>query len=188
MLFFNPFSIHWYIAFDPDGEILESVGMSNNRVYVTLNDPQASPLFETVLDIAVRNADGLFDTESVVASIYSDFTDRSVARKAMDGMNVEDGAVMQYWANEPSELLNMISDLCQPMTTMISPELPEGKPALQHIGTCVAWSQLLRAAWMAHGITDAVILEVRPPGEFLSTLSAGQKLDVSWRRQLELQT
>lgn len=160
VLFYNPYSIHWSIATDAAGEVFEPVGMSDNRVYVTLNDPQASPLFETVIDIAVRNADGLFDIESVVAAVYSDFTDRSVARKALDGLNVPDGAVMQYWADTGSQLLGAIEGQCQPMATMIDPNAPTNPPGIENVGTCTAWAELLANALAAHSVPNVTRLVV----------------------------
>lgn len=133
-------------------------GTSANRVYVTLNNPAVSSLFETVLDIAVRNSDGLTDADSVVAAIYDDFTDRSVRRKPIDGFNIPDGAVMQYWTEEGGGIV--VPPACQSMETMIDPTTPDN-PLTQNVGTCVAWSDLLVRAWRAHGIADSFRVEIR---------------------------
>ncbi len=167
--FYNPYTIGWALALDNAGEVLTLIGMSDNRVYVTLNDPEpvepllggaGALLYESVIDVAVRNTDGLTDLTSIILGIYNDFTDRSVARKAMDGFNKPDGEVLQYWAPAGNPINGDITAVCQSMSTMLDPDFPND-PRLQSIGTCTAWADFLKNTLVVHGVPTVKRLVVR---------------------------
>ena len=156
--FYNPYTIAWQLALDEAGEVFTPNGASDNRVYVTLNDPEpvtpliggaGALLYETVIDVAVRNADGLADMSSIILGIYNDFTDRSVARKAMDGFNKPGGEVLQYWAPADDPINGAIGTFCQGMGTMLDPSEPSG---IENIGTCTAWADFLKNVLVVHGV------------------------------------
>lgn len=162
--FFNPLVIQWQVSFD-DGQTFKDAGKTDNRFYVTLEKPAASAkLFETVLDIGCRNADGKMSDDEAVTALWADFQGPipGVKRKAMDGHNQADGTEMNYWAeNTPANagLLDKIGSKCQEMTSMINPK--PGDAELNGIGTCRAWANLLVSVLRGQGINDGDIVQVR---------------------------
>ena len=102
--------------------------------------------YETVLDVACRIADGDTTTAQVTASVWSEFTDRSVRRKKMDGFNEVDDHPMGYWVQGGPGGCFLLSD-------MLSQVLPQGSGVAN--GTCSAWAELLLACWGVHGVSSA---------------------------------
>jgi len=144
--FFNPMEIKWELS--PDGGATWlNVGKSDDRVYVMLANPVANSLYETIVDIGCRNADGKSNANDGVTAIWGDFQGPipGVRRKVMDGDNNVDGVNMRYWlpANStPQTLAGMLAS-------------PVGN------GSCVAWSELLHETVRAQGIPGSQIYEVQ---------------------------
>jgi hypothetical protein len=143
--FYNPYKIRWRVSLD--GSYWWQLNDTDNRLYVTRDAPQASPLYETVLDIACRNADGQSIESNAVAGIWSGFTGRDVARKVTDGYNHRDGVQMGYW-------LGGIAEGCQAFENMLT--------NWNGNGSCIAWSELLYEALQAQGIATEHVYKVDP--------------------------
>ncbi|MEJ7712737.1 MAG: hypothetical protein WKF84_23535 [Pyrinomonadaceae bacterium] len=145
--FYNPLQIEWKVSFD-NGKKFRSAGKTDNRVYVMLSDPTTPVLYETLLDVGCRNADGKTTNTDVVAAIWADFAGPipGVKRKKMDGHNVTDGVGMRYWNPEIST--------CQSYNVML--QVADGN------GSCIAWSQLLHHTLKAQGIAGSEIYELTP--------------------------
>jgi len=143
--FYNTYNVDWEAALD--GETYCNAGMSDNRLYVTLDKPTASPfpLYETVVHIACKQADGETDEGKTVAKIWADFTDRDVRRKPIDGFNNPDGVRMGYWRPRP--------DVCQNLAQMLASPIGNG--------SCGAWAQLFRECIRSQGIAGAVMSEIQ---------------------------
>jgi len=143
--FVGPMIITWRVSRD-DGVTWLCGAKSDNRVYVLLGQPLLPSLYETVVHLGCSNAGTLTNPDQVLAAVWSDFTDRDVRRKPIDGFNTPDGVQMKYW-NPPGSasqtLQGMLAD-------------PNGN------GTCVTWSQLLQETLRAQGIGGAQIYELTP--------------------------
>ena len=137
---FDPFEIQWQVSLD-GGAHFYAAGSSKNKMFVTLADPSAlaTPLYETILDIGTRNADGLNTPAAAVSGIWANFTTLNVARV--------DGTVMGYWTG-PNPVR------CQSLFIMLSE--PGGH------GSCIAWSQLFHQVLEAEGITGSQIFMILP--------------------------
>ncbi len=162
--FINPLSIAWEVTVD-GGKNWVNAGESDNRVYVTLAAPMTRyPLYETVLDIASRNADGARDPDLAVAAIWADFAGPlpGVKRKAMDGYNKTDGLELHYWADAhgSAAFREKIQSQCYILTNMLdaSPEDPQ----LSGIGTCTAWARLFDEAIRSEGIEGSQMYQITP--------------------------
>lgn len=138
----NPLQITWNVSFDDtDGypsSSFQTAGTTDNVIHVTLSDPGslASPLYETILDIGTRNADGQSDATTAVSSIWSNFAALNVRRA--------DGVQMGYWTGGAAT--------CQSLNLMLAS--PGGD------GSCVAWSQLFHQTLEAQGITGSQIYQI----------------------------
>jgi len=143
--FFNPMSIVWQLSLD-GGASWCDVGTSANRVYVTLDTPKATTLFEMLLDIGCRSAKGQGTPDGALKEIWEkDLLNPipGVKRKPFDGHNVKDDVEMKYW-NPPDSLL-----VNQRLDGMLKD--PSGN------GSCIAWAQLLVETVNALGINGADI-------------------------------
>ncbi|NJL26867.1 MAG: hypothetical protein HC897_02785 [Thermoanaerobaculia bacterium] len=166
---FDPLEITWQISLDDGASWLEA-GKSENRLFVTLADPITSPLYETLLDVGTRNADGQTTAEAAVAAIWADFAGPipGVRRKLLDGHNRADGTEMRYWVEEGSEIYPEVYAFCQTFQAMINPTPDD--PRLNGIGTCNAWARVFHETIRAQGISDSRVVEVTsiyPDTEFL---------------------
>jgi len=155
--YLNPLSIAW--SFTPQGKPpLSCTATTKHRVYVTLGVPLASPLYESVVDIACRNAVGATSASSAFGLIYSDFMDRDVRRKSLDGLNHTDAIQLRYWVNAGDPLLSTVSANCQTLTAMLNSDPTIG--ALNGVGTCLAWANLLLSCERVHGTSTGSVIEV----------------------------
>jgi hypothetical protein len=140
----SPFQIQWKLTID--GKDVPA-GASANDLYVTLHDPVASPLYETLLVIAGRTADGVTADSAAATAIWGDF------QHTASGVTRADGVGMVYWH------LGVAPDACQTLAGMLAP-LGAGDPNNGN-GSCKAWSQLLQGTYFAQGITpSASILQI----------------------------
>lgn len=140
--FYDTYNVVWEIA--PDGVNYLSAGTSDNRLYVTLNNPTASPLYETCIELACANADGETTTTGAVAMIWEEFIDRDVSRKPLDGYNYTDGVRMGYWRPIP--------EVCQSLSAMLASPIGNG--------SCVAWSYMLESCIRTQGISGTSISQI----------------------------
>ncbi|NJL26869.1 MAG: hypothetical protein HC897_02795 [Thermoanaerobaculia bacterium] len=166
---FDPFEIAWQVSLDDGASWLEA-GKSENRLFVTLADPITSPLYETLLDVGTRNANGQTTDEGAVAAIWADFAGPipGVRRKLLDGHNRADGTEMRYWVEEGSPIYPEVFAFCQTFQAMINPTPDD--PRLNGIGTCNAWARVFHETIRAQGITDSKIVFVtanQPGATFL---------------------
>ncbi len=156
----DPFEVSWEISLD-DGGTWTDLGKTDNRVYVTLADPiDGASLYETLLDIGCRNAEGASAADDAFGRIWSDFADRSIRRKAIDGFNKEDGQVMRYWFERGDPLNVPVFTQCMLMTQMINPT--PGDASLNGVGSCGAWANLLHKTASALGIPGSQVVQVQP--------------------------
>ncbi|NJL26871.1 MAG: hypothetical protein HC897_02805 [Thermoanaerobaculia bacterium] len=157
---FDPFEMTWQVSLDDGASWLEA-GKSENRLFVTLADPITSPLYETLLDVGTRNADGQTTDEAAVAAIWADFAGPipGVRRKLLDGHNQGDGTEMRYWVEEGSEPYPEVFAFCQLLEAMLDPEPVD--PRLNGIGTCIAWSDFFHEILRALGILGSQIIQVQ---------------------------
>lgn len=159
--FLNPMEIAWEVSFD-NGTTWCKAGTSKNRVYVTLENPKANSLYETLLDIGCRNAKGKVNPNTAVTAIWADFQSPipGVKRKAVDGHNVTDGVAMRYWVELTDPLLNTAGASCQTIEAMINPS--PSIAGLNGVGTCVAWADLFDQTVKAQGIVGSQVSEITP--------------------------
>ena len=143
--FYNTYDIAWKIESEPDTFCM--AGTTDNRMYVTLNNQDQSPLYETAGELSCGRADGLAAEAAAVAAIWGEFTDLNVRRKPLDGFNKDDGVRMGYWRPRPTNPMN-----CQTMAEMLAS--PSGN------GKCGAWAQLLLACIKVQGIGGTTFVEV----------------------------
>jgi hypothetical protein len=158
---YEPYSVAWEIDFG--GAAWTPAGTTENWIYVTLAAAVAGfpyPKFESVYDISCKAADGANTPFAMAALVYGDFASLNVTRKSRDGDNETDGTWLRYWL--PAESAEQTIDL------MLAH--PNGT------GTCLAWSQLLRACLGIHGEASTVT-EVLPPPP------AGFLLVKNWKQQ-----
>jgi hypothetical protein len=170
---YEPLKIEWGVRRPGDSNYLTCTS-TDHRAYVTLDTPSVTP-FESVIDIACRNAKTETVEADIVNKIFDDFRDRSVNRKTVDGFNVKDGTQMSYWVNVGDPLMPTVAMNCQELHEMLDPN-PTPAP-LNGIGTCLAWSELLKASVDAHGISGANVTEVRSLRKNDSTYSLGFGLE-----------
>lgn len=166
--FLNPMVLNWQVSTD-GGNNWRAVGQTGNRVYSTFADPIASTLYETVLDIGARNANGATTVDTAVAAIWTDFAGPipGVRRKVIDGLNSSDNVAMRYWLPEGDPLIDQyqLSNICHLLSNMLDPTRPA---EINGVGTCHAWASLFPAVLKAQGIGGAQVITVRPPaGQFL---------------------
>jgi hypothetical protein len=140
--FYNTYNIAWEVALD--GVNYCYAGTSDNRMYVTLNAPTASPLYETCIELACTGADGASTTSTAAAGIWAQFPDRDVRRKPIDGYNNPDGIRMGYWRPIPGVAQSLSGMLASPIGN----------------GSCVAWSYLLQSCIQTQGISGATISQI----------------------------
>ena len=96
--YYPDFTIKWFVSDNQSGANAQEIGTSVNPLYVTFQDVNALPLlglggrasFYTLLHLGCKNAADLSDEATIVKDIYSEFTDREVAR-------VENPQPMYYW-------------------------------------------------------------------------------------------
>ncbi len=105
--------------------------------HVTLGDPITTPLYETVLLIGTRNADGKSTAATAVTAIWGDFQSLNVQRA--------DTVTMRYW--------NPVAGVCQSIDVMLADAIANG--------SCIAWSQLFNRALKAQGIAGSQIFEIQ---------------------------
>jgi hypothetical protein len=151
--FMDPIQIGWEVSVNSGGA-WANAGETDNRVYVTYAAPGASstrPLYETIVDIGCRNADGCASEASIVGAIWGDFSDPAigVTRKDTDGDNVTDGVEMRYWYNNPSA-----DNLAQSIGNMLKPPVP-GETRIDGNASCLAWSQVFKRTLDAQGLLEA---------------------------------
>ena len=138
--FIDPLTITWFLSSD-QGVTWHEVGISQNRVYVTLGDPTPATLFETLLLIGCKNAIGQTSGTLMTAAVWNQFTSVS------DGVERADGVHMGYWlTGSPAQNIARYYDYDQGTTVTGILQRPNGD------GSCAAWAQLLHWSLEAQGL------------------------------------
>jgi hypothetical protein len=142
------FNLQWEISFDNGGSWVNA-GTTSHQVYVTLDRPQISPLYHTIVDVGTRRAIGATTTDEVIDRVWADFADLRVFQvpRAKDGSGI----------STPSRLLTYYGD---PDTLNTYPWelLRDGD------GQCAAWTDLFLEVLAANGIVDGEILKITARG------------------------
>jgi hypothetical protein len=136
--YLKPLGITWEVSLD-GGANWVTPATSDNTLYITLSNPITALRNETLFAVGSRNAIGKTTNGDAVLAIWGDFTDRDV--KKADGITQ-----MRYW-NPPTAS-------CQTLTAMLADATGNG--------TCIAWSQLLKAVFEVQGITGSQIYQLTP--------------------------
>lgn len=170
---YAPYPISWKLAFG--NLFFVNGGTTGNRVYVCLDQIPAGveePRYETVYDLSCRAATGIGGPgpssaywAQAIDAIWAQFTDLTVAQKAIDGYNRNDGDIMYYWdANLP-----YISD---PQNIGVGCPLTLAGMMQTRFGTCGAWARFLQATLAIHGVqsTDARVVPIDPPNDSFPVL------------------
>ena len=126
---FDPMSIDWKVSFD-SGSTWCNAGNNTNQCYVTLGDPLTT-VYQTLVHLGCKNADGQSNADETADSIYTEFTDRIVCR-------VSDNEQMTYWAQGNDPGATETGDILQRADAN---------------GNCQAWSALFRDFLRVQGIT-----------------------------------
>lgn len=145
--------IFWSIGLeDANGTVTEwkAVGMSWNKVYLTLGDPEGDR-FETYYHIGCRGASGATDETSTFLGLWSPFASRQV-------MTVG-GQQLQYYTSD-----------CNTDTSAIF----TAAELLEHsMGRCGAWQDLFIAVTKTQGIAGASARNIIPNSVTLPVRCAG---------------
>ena len=136
----NAFSIDWEINVGGGGWV--KIGRSNHTVYVTFADPiQAANELrrETLFNIGCRKAQGFSVPNSIVQTIWKQYSDRHVER-VKPSMGELDGVPMDYYRDGDDTHMGSVNNQETP-----------GLLAQGH-GDCAAWSRFLKDVIGAQGI------------------------------------
>jgi len=135
--FLNPMTIDWQYSCD-NGTTWCDAGTSTNRVYVTLNDPQASTLFHTVVYLAC-SIPGATTADTAVANTWSLFA-------APPNVKTWDTNALLYYGTSSGGLNTSTASLLAARN-----------------GQCHAFASLLTDALLANCVTNVHITLVTPP-------------------------
>jgi len=150
--------IVWRLTGD-GGLSWHNAGRTQSRVYVTLAEPlEDASLFETVLDVGCREAEGLSASQAVVDAIWEELKSLRVERKDRTGFNVPDGQVLSYWVDANSSDLLFVQKSCFLLESMLSNQVTPG--GVIGVGTCGAWSDFLIETLKGQGIGGAQKVKV----------------------------
>lgn len=146
--FYDTYDIGWRVALVQNA--FRPIGLSDNRIYVSLERPAIATIYESVAHLACASATGVNDSGPALASMWSEFTDRDVRRKPIDGFNRRDGVRMGYWRPPAT--------ICQTLPQML--RSPTGN------GACGAWAELLIEMTRVHGVrhpdSRTTVITARP--------------------------
>ncbi len=156
---YDPLEIEWRVFITIDDENHDvHIATSENTMYVTLADPQTSPLYHTVVDIACQRAHGLDDNHAnhpqhIFDAIWDGFKTLNITRAEPDE---NDGT------NKPLHYYQSWETVFEAGSTQV-PYLLE-----HYDGQCGSWARLFRQSLMVHNVHTGA--------EFIwasSTLSSG---------------
>jgi len=138
--------LSWDVSFD-GGASYKNAGTSSNDVYLTLNDPAVSPLYNTVVHIGSSEADGETEKLEVLKAI----------RALFETLNVDTvgGKDLHYYKTYT----------CNDTST--AKLLETGN------GTCSSWANLFIQVVKAQGIVEQnnwIVLEMENPTDFIGFL------------------
>ena len=125
---YDNFDLDWQISFD-GGSTWKDFGTSSNDLYLTLDDPDPNPLYETVVYTGSHYSDGKDNPNDVVSAIWTEFDSPTVRRV--------DGVQLKYWdggAATATDTAGLLKDAN---------------------GQCGSWSEFLIDTIAAQGITGA---------------------------------
>jgi hypothetical protein len=139
--YMNPLTLNWEVTWG-GSPVWHPVGQSQNTAYITWRDPTPATLYETVLLVGCRGANGTTssDEDDIIAGVWSEFTSVS------DGVERADGVHMGYWLTQNAE---------QNLSGMLQNSIGDG--------ACTAWAQLLHWSLEAQGLgTHSSIFQIDP--------------------------
>lgn len=148
---YEPYEIAWRVSFN-GGRSYVRAGITQHRLYVTLDAPRCTPLHESVLDISCRAAAGGSNQSDVVWRIWRAFAARTEAGE-LRGIHCRQwsGQLLRYWLTEDQQTVAQNHSVEQLLQT--------------GVGTCQAWTELLQQALQAQGVAGVeTVCVVPPPG------------------------
>ncbi len=134
---------------DPPG-FWDDIGSSMNLIYVTLEAPQTTQLYQTFVDVGCTNGLGAIDNRTAFEKIWSGFKARVVHRY--------DGALLTYY-NPALKEYGICSDAIQIISQNALPS-PDPKKPRYSIGNCIAWAEFLHACLLAQGIAEGQVVTI----------------------------
>ena len=142
---FPEFKIKWTVRLDQAGEPVGSGSVvTQHRVYVTRHAPKAADLFETLVDVVCRAADGLSDPEDIALAIDGAFTFGAMNSKAKDGWNRDDGLLLTYWNPNPGTGFTSQQFSLEALLSEVYTGGPIGD---RRSGPCAAWADFYFEAY-----------------------------------------
>lgn len=123
----DPFNITWQFQ-KPDGS-WAAAGVSENRMYVTLNTPTPPKLFHSLVHLGCNGNDGTTDAGELFNKIWDKFKGLSVSRA--------DGSGLTYYGEWITPHFSTAGILKDPYNS----------------GQCGAWARLLEDTLLAQGIS-----------------------------------
>jgi hypothetical protein len=129
----SSFEIDWDISFNGGSDWYNTIGTSENELYLTWKTPETTETYETVLHIGCTNASGETDAEDIVSKIWGEFSDTHVKRKNSSND-------MQYWGS-----------IAITKGIFTTAEL-----LLYDDGRCGAWQDFIVDVFEAQGITSII--------------------------------
>ena len=147
--YMNPLTLNWEVTWG-GSPVWHPVGQSRNTAYVTWRDPTPATLYETILLVGCRGANGTTssDEDDIIAGVWSEFTSVS------DGVERADGVHMGYW---------LTGDPAQDIGPYDTPTKLGMLQRSNGDGSCIAWSQLLHGSLEAQGLgTYSAIYRIDP--------------------------
>lgn len=143
--YYDPLTLNWTVTPHNTPPLNCNIAPTEHRVYVTFGVPNAASLYETVVHLGCSNAAGFSSEANVATGVWTDFANRLVRRKPVDGLNKIDGVQMLYWAPPGSANQTMNGMLADPIGN----------------GTCVAWANLHHQVLRAQGILTSQVFEIK---------------------------
>jgi hypothetical protein len=132
--FIDTWQVFWEASLD--GTNFMNIGISDNRLYVSLASPANVTLYETVVHLACAEQTGATTQAQVVAGIWPTFQSRKVHRKPVDGFGKRDHLRLSYYVPAQQSCLTYAQLVGSPIGN----------------GQCGAWGQLLQATTRVHGM------------------------------------
>jgi hypothetical protein len=154
---YDPFVINWQIcSLVPPFVGCADKGSTQFKLYVTYGESILTsatstvprPLYETVVDIGSRSAQGQDDPQSIVQEMWSKFQSLNVSRVGVPNAPSIPPTQMGYWTNPNRD------QTCQSLAQMLLNDIGDG--------SCAAWAQLWHQVLDAQGLGGSNIYKITP--------------------------
>ncbi len=159
--YFPSFTLNWQLSFDA-GTTWVGIGSSVTPLYVTWNEPQATRLYRTILDVGTQAAAGQVDSNDVLWGIWSKFLTLSVSRWDGTGFKLGGGTdtgVLVY--NQKLENIFAINGI-DPREWWDNAPYTAAQLLIYGHGNCVAWSDFFSQVLLAQGFVGALPTTIVP--------------------------